>query len=608
MRRTDPRRVPAVAAVALTSALAVVLAGAGTPLSKKKRPAAPPKVEETVGNLADIFHRAEMHLEGVGLVVGLDKAGVDPPPSMYRQRLVEDMRKAGVENPNQWLKDPRVSMVIVKLTVPTGVSPTDRLDVDVELPVGCGTKNLTGGYLLATRLREMMVLNGGVHEDHVMAVAGGPVMTGSTKKPDDVKAGRVLGGGRALKEIPFQIALKENRVSVRNAAIIESVINQRFPQTKGVNQKGSATAKTDGRIELSVPRLYHENQARFFQVVRLLPIVDSPALREQRLATWGKQLLDPGKTKDAALRLEGLGVTAVETLKQGLASANPDIKFYAAEALAYLDDPSCCEILSDIAVRNQGYRPYALAALAAMDQAASHLKLRKLMDEPDFEVRYGAFNALRVASPDDPFLGQVRVLDDAPEPDSDLTSDSMAIALPAASRRKPRQDDPFTLYLIDCEGPPMVHVARTRRCEVVVFGRAMKLLPPIVLGTGPLQLNAADGDDAVQISKIVTTKTGDGDSKVSANLELGDVIRRAANLGASYPELVTILQAADRQKNLPGPLVVDALPGSSPVAAVASGGKKAKSKKDSKLQRAKLDDDSTKRRSLFDRLFNRDGK
>ena len=35
---------------------------------------------------------------------------------------------------------------------------------------------------------------------------------------------------------------------------------------------------------------------------------------------------------------------------------------------------------------------------------------------------------------------------------------------------------------------------------------------------------------------------------------------RRPDLGAKYPDIVAILQAAARQKNLPGPLVVDAVP------------------------------------------------
>ena len=40
------------------------------------------------------------------------------------------------------------------------------------------------------------------------------------------------------------------------------------------------------------------------------------------------------------------------------------------------------------------------------------------MDEPDIEVRYGAFNALRTLDPTDSYLGRVRVLND-PKPAED---------------------------------------------------------------------------------------------------------------------------------------------------------------------------------------------
>jgi flagellar basal body P-ring protein FlgI len=559
MRRTDPSRARAATALAAITALAVTLAGAG-PLKKKRAEPPPPKAEETIGDLADIFRGAETKLEGVGLVVGLDDTGVDPPPSWYRQKLVDDMRKAGVEKPNEWLKNPKVAMVIVKMTVPPGVGPTDRLDVEVEVPPAGGTKSLAGGYLVQCRLREVMVLGGSPKEGSEAAVAQGPVMTGSAARPNDPKVGRVLGGGHVRKETPHQLILKESRRSFKSASLVERVVNQRFPQSDGVEQKGSATARTDQYIVLKVPRIYHQNQDRFFRVVRLLSVVDSPGYRVERMAAWGRQLLDPKTAGVAALRLEGLGATAADALKAGLESPNPTVRFLAAEAMAYLNDASGAEVLADTARDQPQFRAQALAALAAMDQPAAHMKLRKLMDQPDVEVRYGAFNALRVLAGDDPFLGQVRVLDDpgddAPE---EAPADSMAAALGTA-RRRPRPEDPFALYIVDCDGPPMVHVSRSRRCEVVLFGRGMRLLPPVVLGSGPLLLNAADGDVAVEISKIVPSQFSDTDRKVTSSLELADVIRQVANLGANYPEVVAILQAAQKQQNLPGPLVVDAVP------------------------------------------------
>ena len=274
-------------------------------------------------------------------------------------------------------------------------------------------------------------------------------------------------------------------------------------------------------------------------------------------------------------------------MQAALKSPNDQVRFFAAESLAYLDDPVGSETLAETAIHMPKFRAYALAALASMDQNAAHMKLRNLMSEPDTELRYGAFNALRTLDPHDPSLGQVRVLDDPwTEEQQDEAPDSMALAL-ASGARRPRTEDPFALYIVDSEGPPVIHVSRTRRSEIVVFGRSQKLLPPIVLGTGAILLNAAEKDDEIEISKIVPSKFGDSDVKLRTSLELAEVIRRVANLGTTYPEMVAILDAANRQKNLPGDLVVDAVPVSNmDYLQAAILGKDAKAKVDPAVQRA----------------------
>jgi hypothetical protein len=573
-------------------ALVLILVLAATPadagLPRKKRPEAPPpKVEETVGDLAFVVQHGEIRVEGVGLVTGLENTGADPPPSWYRTQLVDEMSKAGVEHASKLLANPQFSMVIVRMTIPNGASPQDRLDVELEVPSACGTKTLAGGYLMSTRLREVLIAGGAPRSGSDVALAQGPVMIGNAKDPNNPKVGRVLGGGRVKKEYPFSLVIKEKRKSIRTAAILEKVVNERFHQSEAGKQKGAATAKSDGFLVLNVPTSYHQNQERFFRVVQLLPMIDTPALRASRMAAWSKELLDPRTGGVAAMRLEGLGPSAAESLQAGLQSTNSQVKFFAAEALAYLDDPSGAETLAQTAVTLPKLRAYALGALAAMEQSAAHMRLRQLMDEPDVELRYGAFNALRTLDPHDPSLGQVRVLDDpkSEEEEQGDTPDAMAIALTSSSRR--RLEDPFAFYIVDSEGPPVVHVSRTRRSEIVVFGRSQKLLPPIVLGTGAILLNAADRDDGVELSKIVPSKFGDADVKLRTSLELGEVIRSAANLGATYPEIVSILESADRQKNLPGLLVVDAVPRSNlDYLQTAILGQDATAKRDPAVQRA----------------------
>jgi hypothetical protein len=186
------------------------------------------------------------------------------------------------------------------------------------------------------------------------------------------------------------------------------------------------------------------------------------------------------------------------------------------------------------------------------------MKLRNLLSEADTELRYGAFDTLRTADPTDPFLGRVAVYDEPEEEEDDF---ALQIEKAPFRRKAGRPEDPFALYIVDSTGPPMVHISRNIRQEIVIFGRDVKLLPPVVLGGGgSILLNAAETDLLVQISRV-DSRTIDGrESRLTTPLELATVIRQIAQLGATYPEIVDILTAAYRQKNLPGPLIVDAIP------------------------------------------------
>lgn len=484
MRRTVLRRSWAQAALVAIAALALIQTGASPAKKKKKKEPPPPKVSETIGDLAFVVSRGETKVEGVGLVIGLDNTGADPPPSWYRKQLVDEMSKAGIEKAEKLLASAQVSMVIVRLTIPIGVNPKDKLDVQVEVPPACGTKSLAGGYLLLTRLHEVLLAGGSPKTGADLALAYGPVMIGTPAKPNDPKVGRVLGGGRVKKDFPYTLAIKDNRKSFHTSRMLETIVNERFHQTEDGRQKGVATAKTDSYLVLKVPALYHQNQEHFFRVVQLLPMVDGPELRERRIAAWAKELQDPKTAGIAAMKLEGVGNSAIDPLKTGLKSSNSQIRYFCAESLAYLNDISGVDTLAETVARYPEFRAYSLAALAALDQPASHLKLRKLMDEPEIEVRYGAFNALRTLDPRDPFLGHVRILDEPKREDDEEeeSPDAMALAIASAStRNRARQDDPFSLYVVDSDGPPLVHVSRTRRPEIVIFGRQQKLMPPIVL-------------------------------------------------------------------------------------------------------------------------------
>lgn len=598
MRRLDPGRVVGLSVLAF--ALTLALTGAAPKTAKKEPP--PPKVDEVIANVA-LISGGEYRVEGIGLVVGLDNTGSDPPPGYYRERLLEDMRKAGVEDSEAILARKDTSLVVVKLTIPTGVTPEDRLDVEVSLPPGSGTTSLAGGHLIETRLAQVALAGGEIRSGNVLAKALGPIMIGTDARPGEPTVGRVLGGARVLREMPYNLIVKENRRSARTTYILQGVINARFFQSDGIDQRGLATAKTDQFLVLKVPKVYHHNQERYFRVVKLLPLISTEQLRGERTERWGKELLDPKTAGVAAMRLEGLGSSTIPTLQKGLESKDASVRFFAAEALAYLGDNSGVDALAETVVKQEQFRAFALAALVALDDSAGMLRLRNLLSEADTEVRYGAFNAIRTLDERDIYLGRLKLLDEEPTEEDESGSLAMQIKTPRKKQAAPQRDEPFSLYVVDCEGPPLVHLARSRRCEIVVFGRGQKLLTPIVLGQNNLLLNAADGDEQVEMTRIVANRLDVSDVKVTSPLELGEVIRSAANLGASYPELVAILQAADAQKNLPGPLVVDALPAPSPEYDDALLGL-TPAKTDESVKKAAGETDA-KKKGLLNRLFRR---
>lgn len=590
-----------------TSAAAVALLGAKDGKSLLGKKEQPLKVDETIGDLAYVRSVGEQVVEGVGLVIGLEGTGSEPEKSQYREKLLAEMRAARVEYPERVLASRDRSLVLVRAKIPVGITKDDLFDATIELTAGSSTLSLAGGQLLLTKLSQVGYIDGIAREGQSLAYAGGPIVTGTSAEPDNLKVGRVLGGARVKKDQPYLMVLKENRKSVRTSALVQSVIGARFFQLDGIEQKGMAEAKNDEYLELRVPKTYHQNQSRYFQVAYLLHVVDTPELRAKRMERWAAELLDPATAGMTALRLEGVGRNSIETLKKGLTSSDPSVRFFAAEALAYLNDASGVDVLADAVMNRSDYRAFALAALSATDQAASLARLRQLLSVPDVEIRYGAFNALRTADENDVFLGKTRVIEDQPVELPDDEEDAMALQIATARARAKRPKDPFTLYVVDSDGPPMIHVSNSRRSEIVIFGRQQKLLPPLVLGDpGSVLVNAGINDQEAQISRLPGTDLDAPTMKTSSPLEVSTIIQNAANLGATYPQILALLRMAEKQKNLEGALAMDALPQPSDNYAKAqlAGQTDGTAKKDAAVGRTGGSSKSARPR-LFDKLRNR---
>lgn len=474
-----------------------------------------------------------VQIESVALVTNLRGTGSDPAPSPNRAALMDEMSRLGVRNPNHLLSSPETALVLVRGFLRPGIQKGDRFDVEVRLPSSSEATSLRGGWLMETRMKHMQALGGSIRESNLLAMAQGPILVApsaeETNDPVILKRGKVLNGGVATESRKLGLLIRRNP-SIPVSKQIGDSINRRFHSfTHGI-KRGVATPKTDRYVELDVHPRYKDNLARYIQAVRALPIRESPTERQLRVASLERQLLDPVTSASAAIRLEAVGKEALEALRKGIASSDREVRFYAAEALAYLDDDAAAQPLAEAARDVPAFRLYALAALGAMDDLAAYQELVKLLQEPSAETRYGAFRALWT------MRGQV---------DPVIKGEDM--------------DGQFFLHVLKVPGPPLIHVTRSFRPEIVLFGGDVPLHAPVVLEAGN-EIVVRDAKDGQLVVSRFSLDPDREDKEVFAAPTVRDLIRALVDVGGTYPDVVQALQMARESNALEARLEIDAVP------------------------------------------------
>jgi flagellar basal body P-ring protein FlgI len=496
---------------------------------------------KTVGDISSVANADPIPVNGIGLVTDLEGTGGGAPPGPYRQRLEDQLRKRGVENVKAILASPQASLVLVQALIPAGARKGDPLDVEVTAPRECKTTSLRGGRLVECTLynydtkRDQTYVQG-----HAVAKAEGPLVVGLGDGDEAVKLrkARIWGGGRCQVDRPFYLVLNSDHQRVRMAKTIADRIDETFHGPAHGQDVGLAEAKTSAVVYLGVPAQYRLNLQRYLRVVRLIPLLEKEAERIPYHRRLEEQLLDPGRTVTASLRLEALGQDSIPTLKRGLASDRPLVRFCSAEALAYLGDPSCGEELACSIKEQPVLRAFSLTAMASLDEAVSHVELARLLAEPSRETRYGAFRALRA-----------------------LDENAEVI-------RGERLNGSFWLHHVCPNSPPMVHISTRNRAEIVLFGEDPYLIPPFPILAGEFTVTAAKEDDRCTITRVSLRHK----SKHQCGLKLEEVLRKMADMGGEYADAVELLRRADRLQCLNCPVAVDALPQATSVYDLAKAG------------------------------------
>jgi hypothetical protein len=101
-------------------------------------------------------------------------------------------------------------------------------------------------------------------------------------------------------------------------------------------------------------------------------------------------------------------------------------------------------------------------------------------------------------------------------------------------------------------------VTRSFRPEVVLFGRDQQLDTPLMLDVGRhILVTASSESDKLKLSRFAI---GEEDQVAECSRKVADVVRTAVKLGATYPDIVSMLQQAADRQNLQARVEVDALP------------------------------------------------
>jgi flagellar P-ring protein FlgI len=485
---------------------------------------------QLIGDVASPMGLNYIRIEAPALVTGLKDTGSDPPPSAQRTMLVADMQARGVVNINQVLASPTTSLVWAQAYIPPGAQKGDVIDVEVRVPPNHETTDLSGGWMMETRLREKAILGGAVKDGHVMAIAEGAVLVDPVMQSVDDKSvllrGRVLGGAKVLKTRNLKLILKREEKSKLLTRDIGDALNRRFHSFSFGNKKGVANPVTDEVIDLVIHPRYQHNIPRYLKVIQSLAIRETPTQQLARLEWLQRQLLDPITSSTAALKLEAIGKEGIRILRKGLESSDAEVRFYAAEALAYLDDSHAAKPLAESA-NEPAFRVFALTALSTMQDVSAADELKTLLNAESAETRYGAFRAL---------WGMDR--NDALVKGENLHNKLMLHVLPSSAA-------------------PMVHVTRSVRPEIVLFGQDQRMQTPFTLEAGKSVIVRGESPDRVVVSRFAV---GEPDRQLIVSNRLDEIIRAIIEVGGHYPDVVQLLHSAKIQGRLPGRFEVDAIP------------------------------------------------
>lgn len=526
-------------------AAALTLTGCATPwFHKEKDPSEEYKKEiEDVKNLWRSEDRPNtidqisrkvitlMRVENIGLVTELPGTGGKVEPSSQRDRMLGIMRRHDVPNPNQLLDDPSTAMVTAEVIVPPAARKRDKLNVLVSLSKHAEATSLQGGWLMNSELVEMSVLGGTIRDGFGFAMAKGPLVTKQQitgdPSPEAALKALVVGGAELLQSRNIGLAIEDKFAHAVTMNTILPPINQRFTVFDGANQVGVGKPRGDNYIELSVPPRYRQDPDHFANVIQHIGVAETKEKRLARLEQCSRELLEPTTARRAAYQLEAAGKDSVPMLLPALSNPDREVRFYAAHALAYLNDARCIPVLQELAVVEPAFRAMSLNGLMIVESYKANDSLQELLNAPDAETRYGALLALR-------------------EHDSQL---------PIVNGEKAGQVG--SILEIPSTGQPLIVVGLYQQPEIVIFGTNPNVAVSGFMYVNPRLIIRSHGPGRVTITHIAA---GRDDRVQECGADLKGMLNAIAAVGGNYGDWVNFLRICGAERLFAADVAMNPVP------------------------------------------------
>ncbi|HOI56175.1 MAG TPA: flagellar basal body P-ring protein FlgI [Phycisphaerae bacterium] len=545
--------------VSVAVVLVGLAAGCGKPLLAPERPTkleVPSYLNDTISQHARVAGLEPVMVQGIGLVTGLDGTGSTIHPPGIRDRILKEMNRRRVPDPERLLASRTTAVVSLTGFIPAGCQASERFDLSVQPMPGTDASSLEGGMLMETELVRVELGRAGAGQGQTLAMAAGPIFV-SPFTPGDTAAaaapsgprpvvrdtretanpapeppqanrllGVILGGGRTLHARNFFLQLINP--SERTAEMIVRHVNARFPPEGKNIAKGNVEPDT---VDLLVPAAYGNDKARFLNIVSSLYLIEDPAQRDLRMRELVERLRQGEDPTAVTAALEAFGTSVVPLLAPLLEDEQPHMRFYAARTMAVLKRTDCLAALEKFVADDRSpFQEAAVRALAELPRGSGAAVILKALHAENPTTRIAAYLMLERVAPH--LVPSVQI------------------------------PDRFTLAVVPSRAKPFVFISRQDRARVVIFGDVF-IAPPLLVNTP--RFLASVGRDETQMS-LINKRYGSA-ATVRTSLLLADVVsamarptdvtdrnRKPNGLELSYSDVVMFIDSAIQEGAVTAPL------------------------------------------------------